>query len=85
MATVTTRTGLRSRSDLTQAPVRVSVVGARRVTERDADDLEEQALLLLSRDELASALDAGQFKLLPWVSIVSLALRHPGTRQKLTE
>ena len=33
MATVTTRAGLRSNSDLTQAPVRVSVVGARRVTE----------------------------------------------------
>ncbi len=33
IATVTSRFGLRSRSDLTQAPVRVSVLGARRVTE----------------------------------------------------
>ena len=33
MATVTSRVGLRPMSDLTQAPVRVSVVSARRVTE----------------------------------------------------
>jgi len=30
----------------------------------------------LSRDEMVAALDAGQFKLLPWVSIVALALRQ---------
>jgi ADP-ribose pyrophosphatase len=51
-------------------------LGAHRVAERDADDLEEQELLFLSRDEMLAALDAGQFKLLPWVSIVALALRH---------
>ena len=51
-------------------------LGAHRVAERDADDLEEQELLFLSRDEMVAALDAGQFKLLPWVSIVALALRH---------
>jgi hypothetical protein len=33
IATVTIRVGLRSRRDLTQAPVCVSVVGARRVTD----------------------------------------------------
>ena len=33
MATVTSRVGLRANRDLAQAPVRVSVVGARRVTE----------------------------------------------------
>ena len=51
-------------------------LGAHRVAKRDADDLEEQELLLLSRDEVAAALDAGQFKLLPWATIVALALRH---------
>ena len=51
-------------------------LGAHRVAEPDADDLEEQELLLLGRDEVAAALDAGQFKLLPWASIVALALRH---------
>lgn len=47
---------------------------ARRVAARDADDLETQELLLLSHDELRAALEGGQFKLLPWMSIVALAL-----------
>lgn len=42
----------------------------------DADDLEEQQLLLLSREEIETALTAGEFKLLPWVAIMTLALRH---------
>ena len=50
--------------------------GAERVTNIDAADLEEQALLLLTRDEVAAALDAGEFKLLPWATIVALALRQ---------
>ena len=41
----------------------------------DADDLEEQELLLLSRDEVEAALDKGEFKLLAWTTIVALALR----------
>ncbi len=49
---------------------------ARHVTKRDADDLEEQHLLHLTRAELEAALDAGQFKALPWAAIVALALRH---------
>jgi ADP-ribose pyrophosphatase len=50
--------------------------GARRVTEIDADDLEEQELLLLSRAEMETALDAGEFKSLPWAAAVALALRR---------
>ena len=50
--------------------------GARRVTEVDADDLEEQELLLLTREEVESALDDGEIKLLPWATIVALALRY---------
>jgi len=50
--------------------------GARRVAEIHADDLEEQALLLLSRDEIEAALDAGEFKALPWAAAVALALRR---------
>jgi ADP-ribose pyrophosphatase len=49
--------------------------GARRVREPDADDLEEQELLTLSRQEVERALDAGAFKLLPWAAAVALALR----------
>jgi len=50
--------------------------GARRVAEIDADDLEEQELLLLSRAEIEYALDAGEFKQLPWAAAVALALRQ---------
>jgi len=50
--------------------------GAQRVTDIDADDLEEQELLLLTRAEVEAALDAGEFKLLPWATIVALALRQ---------
>jgi len=48
--------------------------GARRVAEPDADDLEEQELVFLSRDEARAALRAGEFKVLPWATIVALSL-----------
>lgn len=48
--------------------------GARYTQPIDADDLEEQELLLLTRDELAAALTAGEFKVLPWTANVALAL-----------
>ncbi len=54
-------------------------LGARRVAEPDADDLEEQQLLLLDRSEIEAALEAGEFKVLPWTTIVALALRKLGT------
>jgi ADP-ribose pyrophosphatase len=50
--------------------------GAQRVTEIDADDLEEQELLLLSREEVETALDAGEIKVLSWMAIIALALRY---------
>ena len=42
----------------------------------DADDLEEQELLLMTRSELDVALATNEFKLLPWVAIVTMALNH---------
>jgi ADP-ribose pyrophosphatase len=39
-----------------------------------SDDLEEQELLLLSRDEIAAALANGEFKIMPWTTAVALAL-----------
>lgn len=48
---------------------------AQRVAEIDADDLEQQELLLLSQAEVETALDAGEFKLLPWAAVIALALR----------
>ena len=50
--------------------------GARLVTEIHPDDLEEQELLLLSRADMETALDAGDFKALPWAAAVALALRR---------
>jgi ADP-ribose pyrophosphatase len=48
--------------------------GARRVAEPVADDLEEQELLTLSRDEVERALLAGEFKVMSWAAVVALAL-----------
>ena len=49
--------------------------GARKVAEIDSDDVEEQELLLLTRAELEAALDACEFKVLPWAANIALALR----------
>jgi ADP-ribose pyrophosphatase len=48
--------------------------GARYMQPIDADDLEEQELLLLTHEELGAALAAGEFKVLPWAANVALAL-----------
>ena len=48
---------------------------ARRVRAPNADDLEEQELLVVDRPALEQALQAGQFKVLAWAAIVALALR----------
>ncbi len=40
----------------------------------DRDDLESQELVRLSRAEVEAALLAGEFKLLPWVAAIALAL-----------
>lgn len=50
--------------------------GAQRVTEPNADDLEEQELLLLSHPEIECALKSSEFKGLAWAAAVALALRH---------
>lgn len=50
--------------------------GAHKVAVINADDLEEQEMLLLTREEVQRALAAGEFKLLSWVAAVSLALEH---------
>ena len=41
-----------------------------------ADDLEEQDLLLLSREEVTKALLQGEFKALSWAAIIAVALAH---------
>lgn len=49
---------------------------ARYVTARDTDDLEEQELVLLSREAIEAALDRGEFKVLAWAAAVAFALRN---------
>jgi len=46
------------------------------ICEPDADDLEQQELLRLSRHEIEAALLDGAFKGLPWTAAVALALQH---------
>jgi ADP-ribose pyrophosphatase len=48
--------------------------GAHKVAAINADDLEEQEMLLLTRDEVRRALLAGEFKGLSWAAVVALAL-----------
>lgn len=40
----------------------------------DADDLEEQELLRLTRAEVEAAVARGAFKVLPWQTVMALAL-----------
>lgn len=48
--------------------------GAHPVSEPDADDLEEQLLLKLSRAEVEAAVAKGAFKVVPWQAVMALAL-----------
>jgi ADP-ribose pyrophosphatase len=41
----------------------------------DSDDLEEQKVVYLSRDELGESLSRGEFKILAWAAAVAFALR----------
>lgn len=50
--------------------------GARYAGAPVSDDLEEQELLLLSREQVEAALRAGEFKVLAWAAIMSLALQR---------
>lgn len=48
---------------------------ARQVCKINSDDLEEQEILLLSRDELETALSQGRFKIMAWAAAVAFSLR----------
>jgi ADP-ribose pyrophosphatase len=49
---------------------------ARYVAPRNADDLEEQELLLLTRSEVETAFAEGEFKVLAWAAAIAFALRR---------
>ena len=48
--------------------------GAVKIAEPNADDLEEQQMLFLSRAEVEAAVARGAFKGLPWQAVMALAL-----------
>jgi len=49
---------------------------ARKVAIPISDDLEDQELLILDRNELSRALFSGKFKEITWSAVVSLALNY---------
>jgi ADP-ribose pyrophosphatase len=51
-------------------------LNAEQVTQPNSDDLEDQDLLFLSRDEIETALNAGEFKILSWSAVVALSLNY---------
>jgi ADP-ribose pyrophosphatase len=48
--------------------------GAEKIAGIDSDDLEEQELLLLTRQQVETALIAGEFKIMPWAACVAMAM-----------
>ena len=56
--------------------------GARHVKDTVSDDLEEQELVLLSRDDVSKALMAGEFKVLSWTTVIALTLLRLPPDQK---
>lgn len=55
---------------------------ARRVAEPDSDDLEDQEILYLSRDEIENTLNAGEFKVLAWSAVVAMSLNYLNFSEK---
>lgn len=59
--------------------------GARRVQDRNADDLEEQELLLLTRAEVETAVAHGAFRVVAWQAIMALSLLYLDRKSKSQE
>ena len=51
-------------------------LNAKKVAKPNSDDLEDQELLFLSRNEIENALKTGEFKILAWSAVVSMALNY---------
>ena len=51
-------------------------LNAKQVAMPASDDLEDQELLFLTRDELENALRANEFKILAWSAVVALSLNY---------
>jgi ADP-ribose pyrophosphatase len=51
-------------------------LNAKQTAEPNSDDLEDQELLFLSREEIETALHAGEFKVLAWSAVVAMSLNY---------
>ena len=51
-------------------------LNAQKVVEPNNDDLEEQEILFLSRNELETAITNKEFKVIPWLTNILLSLRY---------
>lgn len=51
-------------------------LNAKKVAEPNCDDLEEQEFVFLNKEEIETALKAGEFKILPWAATVSMSLNY---------
>jgi len=60
-------------------------LNARKKRDVVSDDLEEQELVFLSENELRGALMRGEFKVLSWCAVMSLALQSLERRGKTTQ
>ncbi len=49
---------------------------AKKVAQPNADDLEEQQMIFLTRTEVQQAVASGAFKVLAWQTVMALALLH---------
>jgi ADP-ribose pyrophosphatase len=51
-------------------------MNAKEVARPISDDLEDQVLLFLSRNEIETALKSGEFKILAWLAVVAMSLNY---------
>ena len=56
-------------------------MNARKEAEPIDDDLEDQVLLFLTREELETAYTEGAFKMLSWAAVVAMALKYLSTSE----
>jgi ADP-ribose pyrophosphatase len=59
--------------------------GAIRIKEIQSQDLETQELVILKQEEIEAALKAGAFKVMPWATVMALALLHLNPNHQDTE
>lgn len=61
-------------------------LNAKQVAAPNSDDLEDQELLFLTRSEIESALQAGEFKILAWSAVVAMSLNYlNGSKSQRTD